>query len=355
MRYNARLASQAAPAERQQSVNPRRSPMIPCSIRRRGIVAVAIAAVAGFSLSASISAQTFPAHPIKIVVPYPPGGTNDIVARLLAQKLQEQMGQAVIVDNKPGASGNLGADAVAKGAADGYQLILVTTGHSIAPSLYPSLPYNIATDLTPVSTLTAGPMLFMTNGAGPYKTMKDFIAAAKAKPGQITYASAGNGSTTHLSAELIASTAGVKLNHIPYKGSAPAMTDVMGGQADMVMDLMFSAMPNVKGGKLRAIAITSPTRSPLLPDVPTLAEAGLPAMDLVVWNGLMAPAKTPKDVVAKLNAEVRKAMATPEMKEKLTSQGFNVMTGSPEQFSTLLKSEMERWGKVVKVSGAKAD
>ena len=322
--------------------------------RRRSVAGV-LAVVASCGFAALASAQVFPAHPIKIIVPYPPGGTNDIVARLLAQKLTEQLGSPVIVDNKPGASGNLGADAVAKGPADGYQLILVTTGHSIAPSLYPSLPYNIATDLAPVSTLTAGPMLVMTNANGPLKTMKDFLAAAKAKPGEVAYASAGNGSTTHLSAELIASTAGVKLNHIPYKGSAPAMTDVIAGQADMVMDLMFSAMPHVKGGKLRAIAITSPARSPLLPDVPTLAETGLPAMELNVWNGLMAPAKTPKDVVAKLNAEVRKAMGTPEMKDKLASQGFNVMTGTPEQFGTLLRSEMERWSKVVKVSGAKAD
>jgi len=322
--------------------------------RRRVAAAALLALCAGVTATVA-HAQAFPTQPIKIVVPYPPGGTNDLVARLLAQKLQEQVGQTVMVENKPGVSGNTGADAVAKSPADGHTLILVTTGHSIAPSLYPKLPYNIATDLVPVAELTAGPMLVLTNPNGPLKTMGDLIAAAKAKPGHLNYGSAGNGSTTHLSSELIATTAGVKFNHIPYKGSAPAMTDVMGGNADMVMDLMFSSMPHVQGGKLRAIAITSAKRSPLMPDVPTLGESGLPAMDLAVWNGLMAPAKTPKEVVAKLNTEIRKAMDSADIKAKLQSQGFNVATGTPEQFGAQLKSEMERWAKVVKASGAKVD
>jgi tripartite-type tricarboxylate transporter receptor subunit TctC len=321
----------------------------------RHAITIALLALCAGPLANAVHAQGFPTQPIKIVVPYPPGGTNDLVARLLAQKLQEQMGQTVMVDNKPGASGNTGADSVAKSPADGHTLILVTTGHSIAPSLYPKLPYDIRTDLVPVAELTAGPMLVLTNPNGPIKTMGDLVATAKAKPGQVNYGSAGNGSTTHLSSELIAATTGVKLNHIPYKGSAPAMTDVMAGNAEMVMDLMFSSMPHVQSGKLRAIAITSAKRSPLMPDVPTLGESGLPAMDLAVWNGLMAPAKTPKDVVAKLNAEVRKAMDSADIKAKLQGQGFNVATGTPEQFGALLKAEMERWAKVVKVSGAKVD
>ncbi|HUG21093.1 Bug family tripartite tricarboxylate transporter substrate binding protein [Piscinibacter sp.] len=314
------------------------------------------AAVAALALSFSsvALAQAYPSKPVKIVVPYPPGGTNDIVARLLAQKLQEQMGQTFIVENKAGASGNTGADAVAKSDADGYTLILVTTGHSIAPSLHGKLPYDITKDLAPVSTLVSGPMLVLTNPASPLKSMADLIAAAKAKPGEINYGSAGNGSTTHLSAELIATTTGVKFNHIPYKGSAPAMTDVMGGTTDMVMDLMFSSMPHVTAGKLRAIAITSAARAPALPDVPTLAESGLPGLVLSVWNGLMVPANTPKDVVAKLNTAIRKAMSAPDIKERLASQGFTVHTGTPEQFSAELKAEIERWTKAVKASGAKA-
>lgn len=327
--------------------------MILSTINRR-IATVLLALCAG-AVATAVQAQAFPTQAIKIVVPYPPGGTNDLVARLLAQKLQEQIGQSVIVENKAGVSGNTGADAVAKSPADGYTLILVTTGHSIAPSLYPKLPYDIRADLVPVAELTAGPMLVLTNPSGPLKTMADLIATAKAKPGQVAYGSAGNGSTTHLSAELIASTAGVKFNHIPYKGSAPAMTDVMAGTAEMVMDLMFSSMPHVQAGKLRAIAITSAKRSPLMPDVPTLGESGLPPMDLAVWNGLMAPAKTPKEVVTKLNAEIRKAMDSADIKTKLQGQGFNVATGTPEQFGALLKAEMERWAKAVKASGAKID
>lgn len=301
------------------------------------------------------TAQNFPTQTIKIVVPYPPGGTNDLVARLLVQKLQEQMGQSVIVENKPGASGNIGAEFVAKSAPNGYTLLLVTTGHSIAPSLYQKLSYNLLTDLTPVAELTTGPMLVMTDPNGPLRTMGDLIAAAKANPGRITFGSAGNGSTTHLAAELIASTAGVKLNHVPYKGSAPAMTDLMGGTVSMVMDLMPSALPHVKGGKLRAVAITSERRSPLLPDVPTLGETGLPPMNLAVWNGLMAPAKTPPEIVAKLNAETRKAMDSPDIKDRLASQGFAVAVGTPAQFGSLVRTEEERWAKVVKESGAKVE
>ncbi len=299
-------------------------------------------------------AQGYPNKPIKIVVPYPPGGANDIVARLLAQKLTDQLGQSVIVENKAGASGNNGANEVAKGAADGYTLILVTTGHSISPSLN-KLPYDITADLAPVTTLISGPMLVLTNPNGPIKSMADLVSAAKAKPGQLNFASAGVGSTTHLSAELISSTAGVKMNHVPYKGSAPAMADVMGGHAEMVMDLMLSSVPHVQSGKLRAIAITSAKRTPSLPDVPTLTESGFPGMELSVWNGLMVPAKTPNDIVIKLNHEIVKAMGTPEMKTRIKEQGFDVLTGTPEQFTVILKSEISRWATAVKASGASAN
>jgi len=322
---------------------------------RRRLLAAIGTLCAAFGVAATAQAQAYPSKPIKIVVPYPPGGANDIVSRLLAQKLQDQIGQPVMVENRPGASGNTGADAVAKSPADGYTLILVTTGHSIAPALYPKLPYDITSELAPVSTLITGPMLVLTDPNGPYKTMADLIAAAKAKPEQLNYGSAGNGSTTHLSSELIAHSAGVKFNHIPYKGSAPAMVDVMAGNTSMVMDLMLSSVPQVKAGKLRAIAITSAKRHPSLPDVPTLGESGFKGMELAVWNGLMVPAKTPKDVIARLNAEIRKAMASSDLKQRINEQGFDVMTGTPKQFSVLLNAEMARWGTVVKVSGAKAD
>jgi len=217
------------------------------------------------------------------------------------------------------------------------------------------LPYDITTDLAPVTTLISGPMLVLTNPNGSIKSMADLIAAAKAKPAQLNFGSAGIGSTTHLSAELIASTANVKMNHVPYKGSAPAMADVMGGHADMVMDLMLSSLPHVQTGKLRAIAITSAKRTPALPEVPTLIEVGFPGMELSVWNGLMVPAKTPKEVVAKLNQEIVKAMGTAEMKARIKEQGFDVLTGTPEQFTALLKTEISRWATAVKASGATAN
>lgn len=286
-------------------------------------LAAAVAATAALTLPALTLAQAFPAKPVKIVVPYPPGGTNDIVVRLLAQKLGDSMGQPFVVENKPGASGNLGAEQVARAAPDGYTLLLVTTGHSIHPSLYKHLRYNIKTDLTPVSELTRGPMLVMVTPSLPYKTVQDVIAAAKAKPGSINFGSAGNGSSTHLATELLSSMAGVKMTHIPYSGSAPAMADVMAGNAQLVMDLMFSALPQVNGGKLRAIAITGAKRSPLLPGVPTVAESGVPGFETLAWNGLMAPANTPKPIIDKLNAEIHKALDAPEMKERLRAQGLD--------------------------------
>ncbi|MDR3380336.1 tripartite tricarboxylate transporter substrate binding protein [Cupriavidus basilensis] len=318
-------------------------------------LAAAVAATAALTMPALTLAQAFPAKPVKIVVPYPPGGTNDIVVRLLAQKLGDSMGQPFVVENKPGASGNLGAEQVARAAPDGYTLLLVTTGHSIHPSLYKNLRYNIKTDLTPVSELTRGPMLVMVTPSLPYKTVRDVIAAAKAKPGSINFGSAGNGSSTHLATELLSSMAGVKMTHIPYSGSAPAMADVMAGNAQLVMDLMFSALPQVNGGKLRAIAITGAKRSPLLPNVPTVAESGVPGFETLAWNGLMAPANTPKPIIDKLNAEIHKALDAPEMKERLRAQGFEPSPGTPEQFGALIRSEIDRWAKVVKSSGAKVE
>jgi len=288
-------------------------------------------------------------------VPYAPGGTNDIVARLVAQKLGDSLGQPVIVENKPGASGNLGAEQVARAPADGYTLLLVTTGHAIAPSLYPSLRYNIRTDLAPVTELTSGPLLVMTSTKTPYKTVGELLAAAKAKPSSINFGSAGNGSSTHLAVEQMNSIAGVKMTHIPYTGSMPAMQDVMAGNADLVMDLMFTAMPQVTGGKLRAIAITGNKRSPLLPDVPTVAESGLPGFDVEVWNGLMAPAGTPKPILDRLNAEIRKVLDNPELKKRFEAQGFEATWTPADKFGALIASETNRWAKVVQSSGAKVE
>lgn len=324
--------------------------------RKATLATLAGAAALAFSVVPTThAAEAFPSRAVKIVVPYAPGGTNDIVARLVAQKLGESLGQPVIVENKPGASGNLGAEQVARAPADGYTLLLVTTGHTIAPSLYPNLRYNIRTDLAPVTELTSGPLLVMTNPKAPYKTIGELIAAAKAKPASINFGSAGNGSSTHLAVEQLNAIAGVKMTHIPYTGSMPAMQDVMAGNAQLVMDLMFSAMPQVTGGKLHAIAITGKKRSPLLPDVPTVAESGVPGFDVEVWNGLMAPAATPRPVIEKLNTEIRKVLESAEMKKRFEAQGFDSTPTSPAAFGSLIASETERWTKVVQSSGAKVE
>ena len=312
-----------------------------------GLLAAAFAAPA--------LAQSYPTKPVRIVVPYPPGGPNDIVARTVGQKLSEQLGQPVIVDNKPGASGNIGAESVAKSPPDGYTLLLLTTGHTINPSLYPKLGYDLEKDLAPVTQLTAGPMVVVANPSLPAKNIKELISLAKAKPGSLNFGSAGNGSSTHLAPELFSSMAGIKMNHIPYKGSAPALTDLMAGQIQVAFDFMISAMPHVKSGKVKALAVTSTTRSPAAPDLPTVAESGVPGFEVIGWNGLVVPARTPKDVVAKLNAELKKALDQPDAKERFAAQGFSATWTTPEKFGAYIESEHAKWAKVVKDSGAKID
>jgi len=312
--------------------------------------AVLLAAVA-----TSAFAQGYPSKPAKVIVPYPPGGPTDIVARVVSQKLSDQMGQQFIVENRPGAGGNIGAEAVAKGPADGYTLLVATTAHAINPSLFKSLGYNLMKDFAPVSQLTSGPLVIVAHPSLPAKNVQELIALGKAKPGTLNYASSGNGQSTHLSAELFATMSGIKMNHIPYKGSAPALTDVMGGQASLMFDTMLSAMPHVKNGKLKAIAVTSAARSPAAPDVPTVAESGLPGYEAIAWNGLLVPAGTPADVVAKLNAELKKALDAPEVKDRFSAQGFGAAWNTREAFAKFIQSELDKWAKVVKVSGATLD
>ena len=307
------------------------------------------------ALATSAFAQGYPTKPAKVIVPYPPGGPTDIVARVVSQKLSEQMGQQFIVENRPGAGGNIGAEAVAKSPADGYTLLVATTAHAINPALFKSLGYNLVKDLAPVSQLTSGPLVIVANPSLPVKNVKELIALAKAKPGTLNYASSGNGQSTHLSAELFGAMAGVKMNHIPYKGSAPALTDVMGGQASLMFDTMLSAMPQVKNGKLKAIAVTSAARSPAAPDVPTVAESGLPGYEAIAWNGLLAPAGTPAEVVNKLNAELKKALDAPDVKDRFSAQGFGAAWNTREAFAKFMQAELDKWAKVVKVSGATLD
>jgi len=307
------------------------------------------------SLSAAAAPDAFPERAIRIVVPYAPGGTNDVVARLVSQKLSDQLKQPVVVENKPGASGNIGAEQVSRAPADGYTLVLVTTGHTIHPSIYTNLRYDITKDLVPVARLSSGPMLVMVNPKLPVNTVGDLVALAKSKPNALNFASAGNGSSTHLAMELLSNQAGIRMNHIPYGGSAPAMADVMAGNADLVMDLMFSALPQVQSGRLRAIGITSAKRSALLPDLPTVSESGVEGFDAEAWNGLMAPAKTPQSVIDRLTAEIRKALADPELKARLDAQGFSGNWASPADFGAVIGKETARWAGVVKRAGIKLD
>ena len=322
---------------------------------RRQLVAAALAALAALAANGPALAEAYPSKPIKIVVPYTPGGPTDIAARIVGQKLSEQLRQPVIIDNKPGAGGNIGADAVAKAPADGYTLLLVTTGHTINPALYPKMPYDLKKDLVPVSQLTSGPMVVAVNPGLGVNSIQELIALAKAKPGTLNFASAGNGASTHLAPELFSMMAGIKMNHIPYKGSAPALTDVMAGNAQVAFDFMTSAMPYVRGGKLKGLATTGLTRSPAAPELPTVAEAGVPGFEVIGWNGVMVPAGTPAEVIAKLNAEIKKALALPEVSDRIAALGSSAHWSAPADFGNYVQAETAKWGKVVKASGARID
>ncbi|WP_082551226.1 tripartite tricarboxylate transporter substrate binding protein [Pseudorhodoferax sp. Leaf265] len=317
---------------------------------RRRLAAALCALGLGLAVGQAF-AQAYPSKPVKLVVPYPPGGPTDIVARVVAQRLQTQTGQAFVVENLPGAGGNTGAAAVARAAPDGYTLLVATTAHAINPSLFKNLSYQFGKDFAPITQLTAGPLVIVVNPALPVKTVGELINLAKAKPGELNFASSGNGQSTHLAGELFNATAGTKIRHVPYKGSAPALTDTMGGQTQLMFDTMLSAMPHVKGGKLRAIAVTSAQRSPAAPDLPTVAES-LPGFEAIAWNGLLAPANTPREIVAKLSAELRTAMEQPEVRERFEAQGFAGAWTPPEAFAGFIHAEIDKWAKVVQVSGA---
>lgn len=314
-----------------------------------------VLAALGLVVSVTAQAQAYPGKAVKLVVPYPPGGPTDIVARVIGQKLFEQTGQQFIVDNRAGAGGNIGAEAVARSPADGYTLLIATTAHAINMSLFKKLGYDTLKDFAPVSLLTYGPLVIVTHPSLPVQNVRELIALAKAKPDSINFASSGNGQSTHLSGELFNTMAGVKMTHIPYKGSAPALTDVMGGQASLMFDTMLSAMPFVKAGKLKALAVTSATRSPAAPDLPTVAESGIPGFETFAWNGVLVPLGTPKDVVARLSAELKRAMEAPEVKERFSAQGFAAAWNTPEAFGTFLQAEVDKWSMVVKASGTTVD
>ena len=321
------------------------------SMLHRWALGIVLALVASLAC-----AQTYPTKPIRLVVPFPPGGATDILARDVAQKLTEAWGQSVIVDNRPGAGGNIGSELVAKSAPDGYTLEMGTVGtHAINASLYAKMPYDHVKDFTPVILVAGVPNVLVVNPSVPANSVADLIAYAKANPGKLNFASSGNGTSIHLSGELFKVMAGVQITHIPYKGSAPALQDLLAGQVQMMFDNLPPSLPQIKAGKLRALAVTSATRAPALPEVPTLAESGLPGFEASSWFGILVPAGTPAPIVAKLNAEIAKWLATPEAKEKLAKQGANAAGGTPDDFAKHIAAETAKWAKVVKDSGAKID
>jgi tripartite-type tricarboxylate transporter receptor subunit TctC len=307
------------------------------------------------ALPFAASAQ-YPDKPIRYVVPYPPGGPLDTVARLLGQKVSERLGQPVIVDNKPGAGGNIGADFVAKSAQDGYTILMgAVATHAINPALYAKMPYDPVKDFTPITLIGVTPNVLVVNPTVPAKDVKEFIAYAKANPGKLNFGSGSTGSAGHLAGELFNGMAGVQMTHIPYKGAAPAMQDLIGGQIHLMFDNMASSLPQVKAGKIRALAVTTPKRASAAPELPTIAESGLPGFDISTWFGLFAPANVPKDVVAKLHAEFARALALPDVREKLASLGIEPVGNKPEEFAAYIKSEAVKYGDVIKKSGARAD
>jgi len=317
---------------------------------------VTLGAVLAATLPLCAAAQPFPSKPIKIIVPYTPGGTTDLLARLVGQKLSERLGQPVVVENKPGANGMIGADLVAKAPPDGYMLGIASPGtHAANQYLYKSIPYDTVKDFTPVTLAVSAPMLFVVNPALKVNNLKEFIAAAKAKPGTINYASGGSGSSQHLAMELFKLMAGIDINHIPYKGSAASYPDLVGGQVMAEIDVMPSALPQVKAGRLKALATGSAKRLPMLPDVPTIAEAGVPGYEYASWYGFVAPPNLPKDILEKLHSEIVRALKLPDVAEKLAEAGVIVVASTPQEFAAHIKSEMAKAAKVIKAANIKAD
>lgn len=307
-----------------------------------------------FAAACGACAQSFPSKPLRLIVGFPAGGPIDIVARLLAVKMAEVLGQPVVVDNRAGANGIIGMEAVAKSAPDGYTMILASTGVAINPNLYPKMPFDTLRDLAPVTLITSTPELFVVHPSVPVKSIREMVALAKARPGQISIASTGSGGLPHLALEMFKTAAKIDLIHIPYKGAAPAIADLLGGQVSGLFADLPVLQPNILSGRLRALGVASAARSPLMREVPTLREQGL-AVEAINWYGMIVAAKTPPEVVVRLREGLHKALNDPDLKEKLVSRGADPMPGSSEQFAAFLKDEIAKWGRIVKESGAKAD
>ena len=321
----------------------------PSRLLSRALLAAMLVATAG----ASLAQQAFPNRPIRLITPYAAGSSPDTIARMIGPKLTEAWGQQVLVDPRPGGNTVIGSDALAKAKPDGYTLLLISTTHVLNGLLVPNLPYDTVKDFAPVATIASSELVQVVHPSVPGTTLKEFIAYAKSKPGQVSYATASAGGPTHMAPELLSMMTGIKLLHVPYKGSGPAVTDLVGGQVNMYFSAPISVLSFINTGKLKALAISGDARSPVLPQVPTFTELGLPGMDLRFWYGVLAPAGTPKDVLDKLSAEIGKIVVAPDMKDKLSGQGADPFVNSPEKFVGIIQSDMARYDKVIKAASIK--
>jgi tripartite-type tricarboxylate transporter receptor subunit TctC len=314
----------------------------------RNIVRTAFAVLIA-AVSAGVQAQAYPTKALRLIVPFAPGGGNDTIARAIGAQMSGSMGQQVVIDNRAGAGGVLGAEAAARAPADGYTLFLGGVGsHAVNPTLMPNLPYDAVKDFTPVSLIASAPSVLVVNTTVNARTVSELTAIAKASPGKLNYATNGNGSSSHLATLLYESLAGIQMTHVPYKGFAPALTDILGGQVQLMMNSIVALAPQVKAGKIRALAVSSRTRSSVLPDVPTMAEAGVAGYEAGSWYGILVPAGTPRDIVQRLNAEVVRAVKQPDVRERLASEGADPIGSTPEEFAAHIKVEMTRLGKVIR-------
>ncbi len=317
-----------------------------------------LAALAGTAIALLMQgafAQTFPSKPIRMVMAYPPGGSSDILARPIANEMSKNLGQPVLIEYKPGAGSTIGADYIAKSAPDGYNMVLLLAAHAINATLVPKLPYDTVKDFSSITLAATLPLVVVVNAQSNIHTIQDLIAAAKANPGKLNYGSAGAGNTSHLAVEYFKSVVGIDLTHVPYKGSGPAVAALLGREVDLMFDSLSSSLTQIQAGKFRAIGVSTAKRSLVLPQVPTIAESGVPGFDIAAWYAYFAAANTPAPIVQKLNAEILKAMAVPDVKQRIEAYGYQIVGSTPAQLDAHVKSEIARWGKVVKDSGAQAN
>ncbi len=309
----------------------------------------------GVAYSITAAAADFPSHPLRLISPFAAGGGNDLLSRTVGAEMSKNLGQAIVVDNRPGANTIVGMEIVANAAPDGYTLIMTSSTQAINATLYPKLPYDSIKDFAPVCLIASSPLIIAVNPAVPAKNVQELIMLAKARPGQVMYPSAGTGNATHLAGELLSVMAGVTLTHVPYKGAGPGINDLIAGRLQTVFATAPSAMGAIKAGRLRAIAVTGKSRSAVMPELPTVAESGLPGYEASTWYGLLSPARTPRPIIMRLNAEAKKALAAPEVNDRLIAQGVDAVGNAPDEFAAYIKTEIAKWAGVIRKSGAKPE